>query len=154
MIRSGVARVVQSVALGERELRTIHPPIDQRSASVHLKICDVSIPIWDAAPSGISVKVLSRQTIRRWNEGGGGAPIWLETFAVNVQLGVVFARPPSSENPAQARYIFVHRVSHWLQLGRKVCDGADIKVTIRPAIGRRPIPRASELSTVEWQIAH
>ena len=54
-----VARIVHGVALRDWELRSIHARIEMCPAAVHLEIRDVRIPIRHAAPTGVSVQVLS-----------------------------------------------------------------------------------------------
>ena len=98
---------VSQAGLGrERELSlVVQAGIEERPFAVHLGVGHVRVPVRHAAPTGVGVKVHTRQTKRRWKNGRCRTPLRPGRLAILVQFSVVLAGPPAFQHFPDRRII-------------------------------------------------
>ena len=129
------AHVAEAVRSRDRKLaRVIEPRIVERAFPLHLEHGDECIPMGDRAPAGVGMEVHAREAERRRDQRRGAAPVRLERLAIEQQLRVELAGPPTLEHVAHGRFVDAEQLRERRDARRERHDGADVQVAVRPAV--------------------
>jgi hypothetical protein len=101
------AHMTEAVSGGDGKLdRIIQARIDKRPLAVQLQIGHKGVPVNDRPPgAGPGMQVHARQPERGRNEGRCRLTVWAKSLAVQDQLAIEFARPPTGEDGVHGRLI-------------------------------------------------
>ena len=128
--------MTEAVSGGDGKLdRIIQARIDKRPLAVQLQIGHKGVPVNDRPPgAGPGMQVHARQPERGRNEGRCRLTVWAKSLAVQDQLAIEFARPPTGEDGAHGRLIDPQQRGERAEVGGQGDDGAYVEIAVGPPI--------------------
>src|SRR5436190_4362721 len=105
----------------------------------------------DTSPACIGMQIHTREAKSGRQKSGGGFAVRPEGFAVENQFSVEFSRAPRLEDSSDGVFVHAESISQCGHVGRKIDDGADVKIAIGPSI--QPIADARHEGIVHGRVA-
>ena len=141
-----VPYVAKSCRRGDRELvRIVQTRIVEGTGAVHLQVGHKGVPVGYPSPPSPGVEVYACEAERRGNQRGSRLSVRTEGLAVQDQFRIELAGTPTIQHGPNGSLVNTEQFGERGYIRRRRDDGADVEITVGPAIQPRTDTRSERV---------